>query len=99
MLRSLATGSSFYVTIPDAMCRDGAAVPRPARALKRRAPRKKRRRGPAPAPIVPLLAFLRGRVPVWSQGPNPIGGPDPRPIFRQASNGGSFDALQRPDDR
>ena len=37
--------------------------------------------------------------PVWSLGLNVIGGPDPRPIFRQASNGGSFDASQPPNDR
>ena len=63
-----------------------------------RAPRKCRH-GPAPAPIVGTRAFLRGRVPVRSKGLSLIGGPDPRSFSSQASNGGSFDALQRPDDR
>ena len=36
---------------------------------------------------------------VRSQGPNLIGRTPRGKIFSQASNGGSFDALQRPDDR
>ena len=36
---------------------------------------------------------------VWSQDPNLIGRTPQGKIFSQASNGGSFDALQRPDDR
>ena len=46
------------------MChtRDGGGAPRPARALKRRAPRKKRRRKPAPAAVVSTRAYSPGRV-------------------------------------
>ena len=43
---------------------------------------------------------LRGLLrPVWPLGLNLIGRTPQGKIFSQASNGGSFDALQRPDDR
>ena len=52
-----------------------------------------------PGPHRATRAFLRGQVPGLAQGLNLIGRTPQGKIFSQASNGGSFDALQRPDDR
>ena len=96
--RSLASDGVVLLRDNPIVPRDDGAAARAFKTQTSRAPQETSAQY-RPAPVVATRAFLRGRVPVWSLGLSLIGGYGPRPIFRQASNGGSFDALQRPHDR